>query len=73
MAKEYGFKKYFLTGHLGKLVKIAGGAKNTHSKYGDGRMQLCVLLQKNFAKKKIISCFKKKSWLVFQRKMQLMF
>ena len=50
MAKEYGFKKYFLTGHLGKLVKIAGGAKNTHSKYGDGRMQTLCSASKEFCK-----------------------
>lgn len=40
MAKELGFKKLLLTGHIGKLVKLAGGIMNTHSKEGDCRMEL---------------------------------
>lgn len=40
MAKKNGFKKMLFCGHLGKLVKVAGGIKNTHSKYGDGRMEI---------------------------------
>ena len=40
MAVEAGFKKIFFCGHLGKLVKVAGGVKNTHSKYGDRRMEI---------------------------------
>jgi len=48
IAREYGFKKYFLTGHLGKLVKIAAGVKNTHSKYGDGRMEMICSAAKEF-------------------------
>lgn len=39
MAVEEGFHKILLVGHIGKLVKVAGGAENTHSKYGDGRME----------------------------------
>lgn len=39
MAKEHGFKGMLLTGHIGKLVKVAGGMLNTHSKYGDCRME----------------------------------
>lgn len=37
-AKEIGFKKITLVGHAGKMVKVAMGIKNTHSKYGDNRM-----------------------------------
>lgn len=37
---ELGFKKVLLIGHVGKLVKIAGGMLNTHSKYGDCRMEV---------------------------------
>ena len=40
MAAELGFCRMLLTGHIGKLVKIAGGIMNTHSKEGDCRMEL---------------------------------
>lgn len=42
MAKELGFKKILLTGHIGKLIKVSGGILNTHSKEGDCRMELLV-------------------------------
>lgn len=38
--KELGFKSALLVGHIGKLVKIAGNMMNTHSKYGDCRMDI---------------------------------
>ena len=37
---ELGFKGALLIGHIGKLVKIAGNMMNTHSKYGDCRMEI---------------------------------
>lgn len=40
MANEQGFSGLLLVGHLGKLVKLAGGMMNTHSRYGDCRMAL---------------------------------
>lgn len=40
MAIACGFEKLLLTGHIGKLVKVAGGIMNTHSKEGDCRMEL---------------------------------
>ena len=40
MAVEGGFQKLLLTGHIGKLIKVAGGIMNTHSKEGDCRMEL---------------------------------
>lgn len=40
MAVELGFRKLLLTGHVGKLIKIAGGIMNTHSKEADCRMEL---------------------------------
>ncbi len=41
-AGEMGFKKIVLSGHLGKLIKVSGGILNTHSKYGDGRMEILI-------------------------------
>lgn len=35
-----GFKRVLLVGHTGKLVKVAGGIMNTHSSYGDCRMEI---------------------------------
>lgn len=40
ICKELGFKGAMLVGHIGKLVKIGGGMLNTHSKYGDCRMEI---------------------------------
>lgn len=40
MAMDLGFESILLTGHIGKLVKVAGGIMNTHSKEGDCRMEL---------------------------------
>ena len=40
MCREMGFRGLLLTGHVGKLVKLAGGMPNTHSKYGDCRMEI---------------------------------
>ncbi len=40
MAVELGFQKMLLTGHIGKLIKVAGGIMNTHSAEGDCRMEL---------------------------------
>lgn len=40
ICKELGFSKVLLVGHIGKLVKLAGNMMNTHSKYGDCRMEI---------------------------------
>ncbi len=40
MAADLGFRRMLLTGHVGKLVKVAGGIMNTHSREGDCRMEL---------------------------------
>ncbi|MCM1039857.1 MAG: cobalt-precorrin-5B (C(1))-methyltransferase CbiD [Ruminococcus sp.] len=40
MAVELGFARMLLTGHIGKLIKVAGGIMNTHSKEADCRMEL---------------------------------
>ena len=40
LCKELGFRGALLVGHVGKLVKLASGMWNTHSKYGDCRMEL---------------------------------
>ena len=40
MAAEAGFAGMLFVGHIGKLVKVAGGIRNTHSQYGDHRMEI---------------------------------
>lgn len=40
MAQDAGFRRLLFVGHIGKLVKVAGGVPNTHSKYGDRRMEI---------------------------------
>ena len=40
ICRELGFRGCLLVGHIGKLVKLAGGMFNTHSKYGDCRMDI---------------------------------
>lgn len=39
---EYGFTRILLIGHIGKLVKLGIGVTNTHSAFGDGRMETLV-------------------------------
>ncbi len=38
--REFGFRGALLVGHVGKLVKISGNMLNTHSKWGDCRVEL---------------------------------
>lgn len=40
MVVELGFSGMLLTGHIGKLVKVAGGIMNTHSKEADCRTEV---------------------------------
>ena len=40
MVRELGFSGMLLTGHAGKLVKVAGGIMNTHSREADCRMEV---------------------------------
>lgn len=40
ICRELDFSGVLLLGHIGKLVKIAGGMMNTHSKFGDCRMEI---------------------------------
>ena len=40
MCAELGFKQVLLVGHVGKLIKVAGGIMNTHSREGDCRMEI---------------------------------
>lgn len=39
-AKAEGIEEILLIGHIGKLIKVAGGIFNTHSKVADGRMEI---------------------------------
>ncbi|MBQ7594611.1 MAG: cobalt-precorrin-5B (C(1))-methyltransferase [Synergistaceae bacterium] len=44
-AAELGFEHVIITGHPGKLLKLAAGSFNTHSKIADGRLEaLCTHL-----------------------------
>ena len=64
MAADLGFEGFLLAGHIGKLVKVAGGARNTHSQYGDCRMEtlwemaamFCPEREKESLKKEILEC-----------------
>ncbi|MBE6050689.1 MAG: cobalamin biosynthesis protein CbiD [Clostridium sp.] len=38
--KEFNMKNVLFIGHIGKLVKLAGGIMNTHSKVADARMEI---------------------------------
>ena len=39
-AAGLGIESFLLVGHLGKLIKVAGGTMNTHSKTADGRREV---------------------------------
>ena len=61
MARELGFQKVLYVGHIGKLIKVAGGIMNTHSKESDCRMEIlsAVAIQKGLdaeSVKEILSC-----------------
>ena len=40
MAAEEGVKELLLAGHGGKLIKVAAGIMDTHSRIADGRMEI---------------------------------
>jgi len=39
-AVDLGFRDILIVGHLGKLIKVAGGIFNTHSRVADGRNEI---------------------------------
>ena len=40
LAVQLGMTQVLFVAHIGKLVKVAAGIMNTHSRYGDGRMEI---------------------------------
>lgn len=64
IAAEAGFTRLLFAGHIGKLVKVAGGIRNTHSMYGDHRMEILAELTEKCldretfltVKKRILGC-----------------
>ncbi len=60
MAKKEGFRNLLFVGHIGKLIKVSAGVENTHSKYGDGRMEQVAVLTKELGcpklQESILSC-----------------
>lgn len=43
LAVSYGMKDFLLVGNIGKLVKLAAGIMNTHSKTADGRCEIMAI------------------------------
>jgi cobalt-precorrin-5B (C1)-methyltransferase len=43
-AAARGFEEVLLAGHIGKMVKLAAGVFNTHSKYADARLETLAAL-----------------------------
>ena len=55
-AAKLGFTNVTICGHPGKLLKIASGSFNTHSKIADGRLEaLCTHLALTGAKRELVS------------------
>ncbi len=40
LAVNYGIREFLLVGNIGKLVKLAAGIMNTHSRIADGRQEI---------------------------------
>lgn len=40
MAVSFSFKRLLFAGHIGKLIKVAGGIMNTHSREADSRLEI---------------------------------
>lgn len=55
-AAELGFEHVIITGHPGKLLKLAAGSFNTHSKIADGKLEaLCTHLALAGANRELIT------------------
>ena len=70
MAAAARFEEVLLVGHVGKLVKVAGGIMNTHSHEGDCRMELLAAagIRENVSLeclKKILDCVTTEEALAF--------
>lgn len=55
LAVSYGMENFLLVGNIGKLVKLAAGIMNTHSRVADGRCEiLAVHAALNGAKRSVV-------------------
>ena len=50
MAAAEGITRLLFAGHIGKLIKVSGGVPNTHSQYGDRRMELLGRITEHYDK-----------------------
>lgn len=47
MLRDFQVSRLLFVGHIGKLIKVAAGARNTHSRYGDMRMETMEAMTRN--------------------------
>lgn len=63
LAAEAGFEHLIISGHLGKMIKVAGGMTNTHSKYGDNRVDTAILIIEELANEMVTKKMVANRWV----------